>query len=304
MFYPKGIISSLVTCFEKDGKLNLLGLAENLRFQKKAGIKTVCVLGGTGEAVSLTEKERHIIMKETIRSCEGMQVVFGALVGRPQEVMADIQQAKELGAAACLVMAPPFVRPSESDVGRLMEDYASLGMPLILFNTPSRSGFSMSAELISRLAKLEVIVGIKESSGDMILLQNVRIDCPPPFGLLTGGDNLYLPTMVLGGDGGILASAAVIPEVCLALDAAIAAGEIQNARKLHYAVKLLDDVLYKASHPVPLKIAMRHRKLPAGGCRTPFGAIDRDHEQLVLEAMKMIKNQISDLVDFIVEYPM
>ena len=303
MFYPKGIISSLVTCFEGNGKLNLLGLTDNLRFQKKAGIKTVCVLGGTGEAASLTETERHIIMKETMRGCEGMQVVFGALAGRPQEVMADIQQAKELGAVACLVMAPPFVRPSESDVERLIEDYASLGMPLILFNTPSRSGFSMSARLISRLAKLEQVVGIKESSGDMVLLQNIRIACPPPFGLLTGGDNLYLPTMVLGGDGGILASAAVIPEVCLALDAAIAAGEIQNAKKLHYAVKLLDDVLYKASHPVPLKIALEHRKLPAGGCRPPFGAIDRDHEQQVLDAMCAIRSQVSELVDFVAEYP-
>jgi 4-hydroxy-tetrahydrodipicolinate synthase len=284
--------------------LDLLSLAENLHFQKKAGIKTVCVLGGTGEAASLTEKERHIIMEETMRECKEMQVVFGVLAGRPQEVMTDIQKAKELGAVACLVMAPPFVRPSESDVERLMEDYASLGMPLILFNTPSRSGFSMSAGLISRLSKREEVIGIKESSGDMVLLQNIRIACPLPFGLLTGGDNLYLPSIVLGGDGGILASAAVIPEVCLALDAAISAGELKKAKRLHYAVKLLDDVLYKASHPVPLKIAMQHRKLPAGGCRPPFETVEYEHMLQVISAMTEIKNLVSDLVDFVAEYPL
>jgi len=302
MYYPKGIISSMVTCFDENGVLDLNGLAENIEFQKKAGVKSICVLGGTGEAASMTAEERHAVMEETMRHAEGLSVVFGTLAGKPADVMEDIKKAKELGADACMVMAMPFVRPSAHDVEELVKLYASLKMPLIIFNTPSRSAFSMSADLIARLGKIEEVVGIKESAGDLVLLQSIRASCPPPYGLLTGGDNLYLPTIALGGDGGILASAAVIPEVCVALDDALAANDYEKARKLQYAVKLLDDVLYKASHPVPLKLAMKYRKLPAGICRPPFSTIAADHEQQLYDTMQQIKSIVAGMVAFVEGY--
>ena len=299
MYYPKGTIASMVTCFKENGDIDFEGVAKNIEFQRKAGAKTICVLGGTGEAASMTLEERHQVMKEAMKHTKGMNVVLGALAGRPSDVMADIEVAKEVGADACLVMATPFVRPSERDVERLMKEYASLKMPLIIFNTPSRSAFSMSAALISRLAKIDGIVGIKESSGDMVLVQNIRIDCPHPFGLLTGGDNLYLPTMALGGDGGILASAAAIPEVCLALDDALAKNDYDTAREYHYAVKLLDDVLYSASHPVPLKLAMAYRGLPAGKCRPPFSDITEEHKKQIYDVMDEIERRMKGKINFV-----
>lgn len=303
MYYPKGIISSMVTCFKNDGTIDLEGLKTSIHFQQKAGVKSICVLGGTGEAASLTPEERHWVMEETMRNRGEMHIVFGTLAGKPSEVMDDIQKAKELGADACLVMATPFVRPSKQDVERLIRDYAALKMPLILFNTPSRSAFSMTSDLIQRLSEIDGVVGIKESSGDMVLMQDIRIRCPHPFGLLTGGDNLYLPTLALGGDGGILATAAVIPEVCMALDRAITEQDFDKARQCHYAVKLLDDVMYKASHPVPLKLAMQYRGLPAGICRPPFSTIDKKHEEEVYVAMAQIKSHLQGVVNFVEEYP-
>ena len=83
----------------------------------------------------------------------------------------------------------------------------------------------------------------------MVLFQDIRVDCPHPFALLTGGDDLYLPSLALGGDGGILACAAVIPEVFVKMDEAIAAGDYETARRCHYAEKLLNDVMYKGISP-------------------------------------------------------
>ncbi len=303
MYYPKGVISSMATCFHEDGALDLAGLGMNVEFQKQAGIKTICVLGGTGEAASMTREERHAVMEETMRHADGLNVIFGALAGTPADVKADIEKAKELGANASMVMAPPFVRPSERDVEHLVKDYASVKMPLIIFNTPSRSAFNMSAGLVKRLNEIEEVVGIKESSGDMTLLQNIRVDCPSPFGLLTGGDDLYLPTLALGGDGGILACAGVIPEVFVKMDQAIADGDLETARRCHYAGKLLNDVMYKASHPVPMKIAMASRGLPAGICRPPFSDLEAAHKAQVYTALKKIKEEVSDIVTFEEEYP-
>ena len=302
MYYPKGVIASMGTCFDSSGALDLPGLGKNIEIQKKAGIKTICVLGGTGEAPSMSREERHAVMEDTMRHADGLHIVFGALAGTPADVKADIAKAKELGADAVMVMATPFVRPSERDVERLIREYATVGMPLIVFNTPSRSAFRMSAALVKRLNNIDEVVGIKESSGDMVLFQDIRVDCPHPFALLTGGDDLYLPSLALGGDGGILACAAVIPEVFVKMDEAIAAGDYETARRCHYAEKLLNDVMYKASHPVPMKLALAYRGLPAGPCRPPFTDLEESHKKEVYEAMGQLKKDISDIVAFVDEY--
>ena len=75
MYYPKGVISSMATCFHEDGALDLAGLGMNVEFQKQAGIKTICVLGGTGEAASMTREERHAVMEETMRHADGLNVI-------------------------------------------------------------------------------------------------------------------------------------------------------------------------------------------------------------------------------------
>ena len=303
MYYPRGVLSSMVTCFNNDGSVDLAGVGENIEFQKKAGIKSICVLGGTGEAAAMTVEERHAVMEETMRHADGLKVTFGVLTGTPAEILEDIKKAKSLGADACMVMAPPFVRPSAADVENLVKYYATAHQPLIIFNTPSRSAFSMSADLIERLNRIEEVVGIKDSSGDMALAQEIRVRCPHPYGLLTGGDTLYFITRALGGDGGILASAAAIPEVFVALDEALEVGDYEKARQCHYAIKLLDDVLYTASHPVPLKTAMKLRGLPAGICRPPFTGITNEHENQVIAAMRQIRKNLDGVVNFAAEYP-
>ena len=302
MFYPKGIITSMATSFRENGELDLSGIIENIKFQKQAGIKTICVLGGTGEATSLTQEERHQIMEATMSNSEGLHVVIGALAGRPSDVKADISKAKELGADACMVVATPFIRPSERDVEAFMIQLASLGQPLVLFNSPSRSGFSMSVSLISKLSKVEGIVGIKESSGDIILMHNVLQECKQPFGIVTGGDNLYFPSVALGADGGLLATAAVLPEVCLALEDAILHADLNKAREYHCILHDLDFVMYKASHPVPLKFAMQFRGLPVGKCRPPFSNLDTKHEEEVYAVMRDISKKLKGKISLVSDY--
>lgn len=298
----EGIVSSMVTSFTEDGELNNTGLIENLQFQKQAGIKTVCVLGGTGEAVSLTQVERHEVMEVTMEHAKGLQVVFGALVGSPNEVKEDIKKATQLGADACMVMPPPFVRPSALDVERYMIELSHIGQPLMLFNTPSRSGFAMSTDLIARLSEIDNIIAIKESSGDLIQLQNIKQNTNLSFKVLTGGDINYLPSVILGADGGLLASAALFPELLLALEKAIQEKQLLFAQHLHYIVKSISDMIYKTSHPIPLKFAMELRGLPVGKARAPFSDIDQEHKEQIKKLMKNISTTLKEKVNFVQEY--
>ena len=150
MYYPKGVIASMGTCFDSSGALDLPGPGKTSSF-RKSWHQDNLRFGGTGEAASMSREERHAVMEETMRHADGLHIVFGALAGTPADVKADIAKAKELGADAVMVMAAPFVRPSERDVERLIREYATVGMPLIVFNTHSRSAFRMSAALVKRL---------------------------------------------------------------------------------------------------------------------------------------------------------
>lgn len=299
MYKPKQIIPSLVTSFNHEGKIDLDGLIKNLAFQKKAGIECVCVLGGTGEAASLSRIERQKIMETVMQNNQGLKIIFGALVGTIEDVKADIEIAKKNNAQAVMVMVPPFVGPSQYDMEEYFMDLAQLDIPLIIFNSPKRSSFNMSLNLINTLSKNEKIIGIKESSGNIYFLQDIIKENKDNFEVLVGGDDLYLPSLILGATGGILASAAVIPEVLVALDEAVKKENYTIARRLHYYVKELNDEMYKASHPAPLKYLLEYRGLPAGDCRPPFRPLRKEYKNSLENVLEKIMEDLKLDVNFI-----
>lgn len=299
MYRPRQTIPSLVTSFNHEGDLDIEGLIKNLVFQKEAGIESVCVLGGTGEAASLSKDERQKIIETVMQSHQGLKIIFGALVGTTEDVEADIKVAKANGAHAVMVMVPPFVGPSQYDMEYYFENLAKLEMPLIIFNSPKRSSFNMSLDLIHTLSKNEMIIGMKESSGDIYFLQDIIKENTDTFEILIGGDDLYLPSLALGATGGILASGAVIPEVLVALDKSVKEENYTVARRLHYYVKALNDEMYKESHPAPLKYLLEYRGLPVGNCRPPFRPLREEYKNSLAEVLETILEDLKLEVEFI-----
>jgi len=298
MFFPSGVISALATPFRNDKKINKEAIIENIKFQKEAGVKGICVLGGTGEPMSLSVNERKEIMNVTVKaSNKSMDLVAGALIGNPKEVENDIIEAKKAGFHACLVCPPPFVCPSEKDVESYFTELSSIGMPLIIFNTPSRSGFLMKPELIAKLTlTLENVVGIKEASGNLLEVAKLIESCPKSFSILQGEDSLYFLTLALGGNGGILAAAAVIPEVFIKIQEFLEQGNIEKARILQYKIIPFVNLMYEASHPAPLKIAMEIRGLPAGPTRPPLYGLSHDHYDRVKKTVKLLLKDLKNIL--------
>ncbi len=280
MFRPKGIITSMVTSFTADGGLDEAGLKENIAFQREAGVGTVCVLGATGEPTVMTRAERHRAMAVAMEAAAGgPEIVFGAVAGSPNDVLADIRAAADAGAPACMITSPPFIRPAPRDVRRFFVDVAAKSpLPLIIFNAPTRTGFLMSSELVIDLAhEIDMIVAIKDSSSDVAHFSRLRAECPTEFSLLQGNDPVYLPSLALGADGGILACAAAFPELFLKIEAAAARGAYAEARPSHHRIVELSPLIYQASYPGTLKRAMERRGLPVGRTRPPIYEIEPGH---------------------------
>lgn len=281
MYRPQGVLSSMVTSFDASGRLDEVGIGKNIEFQIASGIKSVVMLGGTGEPLAMTAEERQRVMEVSIAAAAGrLKIVIGALVGNPIEVARDIENAAKAGADACMVTTTPFVRPHERDVRRFLSELAATSaVPLIVFNVPSRSGFLMTTKLICDLARdTRKIVGLKESSRDIAQFSDIRAGTDASFSMLQGSDALFLPSQALGGDGGILAAAAVFPDVCLEIENAVANSNLEMARARHFQLMELVHLMYEASHPGPLKLAIEIRGLPVGKTRPPLYELTDDHK--------------------------
>lgn len=289
MYFPSGIITSMVTNFKENGEVDYSGIVKNLEFQRKSGIKEVCVLGGTGEATSLSKSQRHKIMEKVMENSDELEIIFGALVGNLSDVTEDIKKAKELGASACLVMPPPFIMPSNKDVIRYFENLEQLGMPLIIFNSPGRLGYDLPTSTILEIGTMNNVVGVKESSGDIVKLQSIiQNNSSKTFSILTGGDTMYLPSIAVGANGGLVALPSVIPELFLKMNNSLDKSDYESAQKYHYNIKKLDDLIYKESHPIPLKVAMECRGLLKANCRLPFKTIDENLKDKVVSTVNQL----------------
>lgn len=296
MYRPRGLISSMVSSFDAQGGIDEAGLAANIAFQRTAGVKTIVILGGTGEPLSMTASEREQVVEASMAHAGSeLDVISSALVGSPADIAADIAMAGRYGAKACMVVPPPFVRPSESDVYRYFTQLASASsIPLILFNVPSRVGFQMSAVLIERLVRdIDMLVGIKESSKDLSLFSDIRQRTPETFACLQGSDMLYLPSLAMGADGAILAAAAAFPEHLLHIERAMAQGDLAQARAWHYRLAPVLPLLYEASHPAALKQAIALRGYSVGATRPPLYGISASLAQQVAECTADLLRQLT-----------
>lgn len=268
-----GIISALVTPFAQDGSLDLDGLRANVRQQMASGVRSFCPLGGTGEPISMTADERHQVVDVVLAETAGKaRVVVGCLLPSQAEIFELGSYAKKAGADAIMVIPPYFVGTRPSHARRHFQDIAShTGMPMILFNGPSRAGVKLEAEVVIELAEaIPAFVGIKEATGDMLAVAKIVRAAPQRFTMLQGYDEMLLPTLALGGKGGIVSLACLIPSTLVHMQQAFEQGDLTTARELQLGLLPLAEVIYSEPNPGPLKHAMNVVGLRGGVTRAPL----------------------------------
>lgn len=268
-----GIISALVTPFAEDGSLDPASLTANVRHQLASGIRTFCPLGGTGEPISMTADERRQVVDTVLVETAGKaRVVVGCLLPSQKEIIELGCYAKRAGADAILVIPPYFVGTKPMHVRRHFEDIAArTGMPMILFNGPSRAGVKLEAEFVVELAAaIPSFVGIKEATGEMLAVAKIARAAPARFTMLQGYDELVLPTLALGGKGAIVSLACLIPALLVRMQQAFDDGDLQTARQLQLDILPLSEIIYSEPNPAPLKYAMNSVGLRGGTTRPPL----------------------------------
>jgi 4-hydroxy-tetrahydrodipicolinate synthase len=276
MYRPIGVIASLVTHFTPAGALDEESIVKTVDVLASRGVHGVCICGGTGEALSLSDEEHEAAVNAAVRGAAGRcKVVAGALYIDPARIALAGRAAARAGADAVMIIAPYFVRPSPDDIYEHVARLSDLvDLPLILFNSPSRAGLDMDVRLLIRIAtQLPKVVGFKEASGDLAKFARVVRDSPPQFGMLQGLDDLVLPSLVLGGSGALITLGAVIPRVFVRLVEAVQRNDLEAARGLQLAALPVIDAVYQTPNPSGTKRLLELLGLPGGPVRPPLRTV-------------------------------
>ncbi|OQX54563.1 MAG: 4-hydroxy-tetrahydrodipicolinate synthase [Candidatus Omnitrophica bacterium 4484_213] len=264
----QGSYVALVTPF-KDGAVDDEKLRELVESQIKQGTNGILPCGCTGEAATLTHEEQKRIIKIVVETVnKRVPVLAGTGSNSTAEAYDLTKYAKEAGANAALVITPYYNKPTSEGQFRHYAKLAELGIPIILYNVPSRTGISMLPETVARLSKIDNIVAIKEASGSLEQVSKILALCD--ITVLSGDDSLTLPMMAIGGKGVVSVVANIVPAEVAQMTSAFLEGNIQKAKDLHYKLFPLCKAMFIETNPIPVKTAMKLLGQLNGELRLPL----------------------------------
>jgi 4-hydroxy-tetrahydrodipicolinate synthase len=205
-------------------------------------------------------------------------VLAGAGSNSTPEACDLARACKDLGADGTLQITPYYNKPTQSGlVAHFTAVAEASGLPMVLYNVPSRTGCDLEPATLARLAEHPLVVGVKEATGDMIRASRIRELCGEGFTLLSGDDFTVLPFMAVGGNGVISVGSNLYPRLFSRLCQAAAAGRWDEARALHYRQLPLSRALFSVSSPEPIKAAMAMAGKIEPTIRLPLQALADDH---------------------------
>ncbi|HEY2569110.1 MAG TPA: 4-hydroxy-tetrahydrodipicolinate synthase [Candidatus Udaeobacter sp.] len=268
----RGTFTALVTPF-RNGGIDVGGLEKLIESQIAAGISGIVAIGTTGESPTLSHDERHEVIRLAIATAKKRCLVLaGTGSNDTQHAVADTKTAEELGADGALVVAPYYNKPSQEGLFRHFKAIAdSTSLPIVLYNIPGRCGVDIAPNTVTRLAReCSNIVSIKEASGSVERISELRAYLPDSFTILSGDDSLTLPFMSVGAVGVVSVASNLFPAEICSLVGAYERGDVKQAACLHRKMFALFKDLFIEPNPVPVKTALAWRGMMSGEVRLPL----------------------------------
>ena len=268
----RGTFTALVTPF-RNSAIDIAAFEKLIENQIAAGISGVVAVGTTGESPTLSHEERQELMRLAIATAKKRcQVLAGTGSNATQHAVADTKTAEKLGADGALLVAPYYNKPSQEGLFRHFKTIAdATALPIMLYNIPGRCGVDIVPDTVARLAKeCRNIVSIKEASGSVERVSELRARLSESVTILSGDDSLTLPFMSVGAVGVVSVASNLFPAEVCALVRAYESGDAKSALNLHRKMFPLFKDLFIEPNPVPVKTALGWRGAMSGEVRLPL----------------------------------
>jgi 4-hydroxy-tetrahydrodipicolinate synthase len=266
------LLTAMVTPFDRDGQLDTVQAVRLARALLDSGSDGLVVAGTTGEAPTLTLKEK-LKLFETVKQAVGGRgaVIAGTGTYSTAESIEMTREAERLGLDGVLLVVPYYNKPTQEGLFRHFEAIArSTRLPCILYNVPSRTGTNMTAETVIRLSHIPNIVGVKEASGDLAQAARVIQGTREDFRVWSGNDEDTLPLLAIGGYGVISVASHLVGVQIQTMIQAFLNGEREKAAAIHRRLLPLVKALFLIGNPMPVKFALNHVGFRVGAPRLPL----------------------------------
>ena len=253
----KGTYTAIVTPFAADGSVDYDTFRKLIEFQIEGGVDGIVPVGTTGESPTLSVEEHLKVIETTVDVCKGnenVQVIAGTGANSTSEAIELTKRAADIGVDATLQVTPYYNKPSSQGLFEHFSAVAEVGVPVVLYNVPGRSGKEIPVDVVARLAENENIVAVKEAGGSVERVSAI-LDCCD-ITVVSGDDSLALPMMVVGAKGVISVASNIIPAEVSSLINAANNGDWEIARELHKKYYSLFSGMFIDTNPVPVKAAM------------------------------------------------
>lgn len=281
----KGSMPALVTPFQ-NGSVDFDALKHLVEWHIEQGTHGLVPMGTTGESPTLSHAEHDAVVETVVKTVAGrVPVIAGAGSNNTIETVRLINHAKAVGADAALVVTPYYNKPTQRGLIAHYEAAADCGLPIFIYNIPGRSVVDMTPETMGTLAKLPEIIGVKDSTADMVRVSRQRQTCGTDFIQMSAEDPSALGHHVHGGVGCISVTANVAPKLCAEFQNALAAGDYAEA--LTYQDRLMP--LHTAIFTEPGLVGAKYGLSLLGKCsedvRSPLVGLEESTKSAIREAM-------------------
>lgn len=282
------VITAMVTPFRDDYALDLDGAQSLAAWLLENGSDALVVAGSTGEAPTLTHAEKRDLFKAVVEAARGKgKVICGTGTYDTAETIELTQDAEKAGADAALVVTPYYNRPPQRGlVAHFSKVADSTGLPIILYNIPSRTACLIELETLLRLAEVDNIVAVKDTTGDFQTAGRIIKESPPDFDLYSGDDWATFLLCCMGAAGVVSVAAHLVGDRIHEMIELIETGDVPSARKINDDLMALFRGLFVTSNPIPLKVALEIAGRPVGPPRLPLVPATTEERAKVEQAMR------------------
>ena len=282
-----GIFTAIVTPFI-NGELDEESLRDLIEFQIAKGIDGIVPCGTTGESPTLGFDEYKRVIGITVEiACKRVPVVAGAGSNATAKAVELTRCAKQLGVDATLQVAPYYNKPTQEGLYQHFKKVAEVGLPLVIYNVPGRTGINITPETVADLSKIPEVAAIKEASGDITQIAEFRRLCGDRLTLLSGDDAMTLPVLSVGGKGVISVISNLLPDKMTEIYRAWQTGDGAGALEKHAQLLPVMRAMFMESNPIPIKTALMMKGLiKSSELRLPLCAMSETNGEKLAQILK------------------
>jgi 4-hydroxy-tetrahydrodipicolinate synthase len=285
----RGLFTAIITPFTSEGKVDTDRMSDLTRFQISRGAEGIYPCGSTGLGPMMRSEERKLVAEAVIGAARGkVPVVVQVGAADTASTVELARHAEKAGADAVASLTPYYYKPGEKAVVRHFETLSSaVGIPVLAYNIPQFTGNNLQASVVGAMARKGTVKGIKDSSQNLLQLQDLLDAVPEEFVVMNGTEEYALFAIMSGADGLVSGGASALPELFKELVASQRKGDYKGALAAHQKILRVKD-LVKPGGISSYYAILRERGVDCGTPRLPFLPLEKEDREPLMAGLRAL----------------